>query len=74
MANRSAIEVADISERYRRWQRQCRLAAPLTLGRPPRLIGDIIDRTVQEARVGAPTGAEALVGQPASPGRATGPV
>jgi phosphohistidine swiveling domain-containing protein len=74
IANRSAIEVADIGERRRRWQRQCRLAAPLTLGRPPRLIGDIIDRTVQEARVGAPTGTEALVGQPASAGRATGPV
>jgi rifampicin phosphotransferase len=74
IASGPAIEMAAVGERRLRWQRQCRLPAPLTIGRPPRVIGDIIDRTVQEARVGALTGAEALVGQPASAGRATGPV
>ena len=57
---RDHTEMAAVGERRLRWQRQCRLPAPLTIGRPPRVIGDIIDRTVQEARVGALTGAEAL--------------
>jgi pyruvate,water dikinase len=56
------------------WQRQRRLTAPLTLGRPARLIGDVIDRAVQQARGGSPVPDGALVGQPASAGRATGPV
>lgn len=55
------------------WTRQRRLVAPLTLGRPTRLIGDPIARAVQKARTGqVPDGA--LVGHPASSGRATGPV
>ncbi len=41
---------ARVAERRDQWQRQRRLAAPLTLGRPPRLIGDVIDRAVQQAR------------------------
>jgi rifampicin phosphotransferase len=56
------------------WQRQRRLTAPLTLGRPARLIGDVIDRAVQQARRASPVPDGALVGQPASAGRATGPV
>jgi len=66
-----------VTGRRERWEQQRRLAAPLTLGHPPRLIGDVIDRTVQRAR---PTGAaavadgEVIVGQPASAGQATGPV
>ncbi len=56
------------------WQRQQRLTAPLTLGRPPRLIGDVIDRAVQVARGASQIPEGALVGQPASAGRAAGPV
>jgi len=54
------------------WQRQRRLAAPLTLGLPPRLIGDVIERAVQQAR--GSVEADAILGHPASTGRATGPV
>jgi pyruvate,water dikinase len=65
---------ATVRERRERWRRQRTLAAPLTLGHPARLIGDVIDRTVQEARGGHQAGADAIVGHPASAGRATGPV
>ena len=62
-----------VAERRGVWQRQLRLPAPLTLGRPPRLVGDVIDRMVQQARGRVDTRA-AIVGHPASAGRATGPV
>jgi rifampicin phosphotransferase len=62
-----------VAERRDTWQRQRRLAAPLTLGRPPRLVGDVIDRAVRQAR--GPVDTDGLmVGHPASAGRATGPV
>jgi pyruvate,water dikinase len=63
------------AERRATWRRQRRLAAPVTLGRPPRLIGDVIDRAVQQARNAVPTagGDRVIVGQPASAGQATGP-
>jgi pyruvate,water dikinase len=51
------------------WQRQRLLPAPLSLGQPPRLLRSILG---QSRPAGAPDGV--LVGQPASPGRATGPV
>jgi pyruvate,water dikinase len=55
------------------WERQRRLAAPVTLGRPPRLVGDVIERAVQQAR-GTTTGGDGvIIGHPASAGRATGP-
>ncbi len=66
--------VADVVERQGSWQRQRRLAAPLTLGRPPRLIGDVIDRAVQQASGSGTTAEGAIVGHPASAGRVTGPV
>jgi len=68
---------AAAAERRAEWQQQRRLAAPLTLGRAPRPIGDVIDRTVQRARpAGVPrrSSGEVIVGHPASAGRATGPV
>ncbi|WP_426502942.1 PEP-utilizing enzyme [Dactylosporangium sp. McL0621] len=65
---------ATIAERRHQWQRQRRLAAPLTLGRPPRLIGDVIARAVAQARGAPVTGDAVIVGHPASAGRATGPV
>ena len=63
-----------VRERRDLWQRQRALAAPLTLGQPARLIGDVIDRAVQEARGGQKVGEGVIVGHPASAGRATGPV
>jgi pyruvate,water dikinase len=51
------------------WRRQRRLPAPLSLGQPPRFLRSILEQTPP---AGTPDGA--LVGQPASPGRATGPV
>ena len=62
--------VAD--QRQSRWQHQRQLPAPLTLGQSPRLIGDPIVRAVENARGTTPIPADAIVGQPASAGRATG--
>ena len=69
-----ANRISQVGGRGQLWQRQRRLTAPLTLGRPPRLIGDVIDRAVQQARGAGPVPAGALLGHPASAGRATGPV
>jgi pyruvate,water dikinase len=66
-----------VTARREQWEQQRRRPAPLTLGHPPRLIGDVIDRTVQRARptpVTAEPGSDVIVGQPASAGQATGPV
>lgn len=63
-----------VAERRELWQRRRRLAAPLTLGRPPRLIGDVIQRAVDEVRGPITPADGAIVGHPASAGRATGPV
>jgi phosphohistidine swiveling domain-containing protein len=64
---------AIVRERREHWQRQRTLSAPLTLGRPPRLIGDVIDRAVRQARGPREVGEGVIVGHPASAGRATGP-
>jgi phosphohistidine swiveling domain-containing protein len=61
------------TDRRTRWDRHRRLAAPITLGRPPRLIGDVIETAVRDARVGD-VAEGGIVGHPASAGRATGPV
>jgi len=60
-------------DRHRTWEQHRRLPAPVTIGRPPRIVGDLIERTVRQARTATPTDG-AIVGHPASPGRATGPV
>ena len=62
------------TDRRALWQRQRRLVAPLTLGHPPRLIGDPIGRAVQAARSTRDLPEGAIVGHPASAGRATGRV
>jgi|SRR5215207_4939283 phosphohistidine swiveling domain-containing protein len=65
-----------VSERRTRWQQQRRLAAPLVLGKAPALGRRVYDRAIDVARSGSgarpPEGA--LVGEPASPGTATGRV
>jgi phosphohistidine swiveling domain-containing protein len=56
------------------WERQRRLLAPLTIGRPPRLLAKELLGAVEAVRTTGPAPEDAIVGQPASPGRATGPV
>jgi pyruvate,water dikinase len=73
LAGNADSMVAIVRERRQLWQRQRSLVAPLTLGRA-RLMGDVIDRAVQEARGEREVGEGVIVGQPASAGRATGPV
>jgi pyruvate,water dikinase len=63
-----------VRERRAVWERQRRLLAPLTIGRPPRLVEKELLATIDAVRSGGPPPEGAIVGQPASPGRATGPV
>jgi phosphohistidine swiveling domain-containing protein len=63
-----------VQERRARWQQQRRLAAPLVLGKAPALGRRVYDRAIDVARSGASPPEGALVGEPASPGTATGRV
>jgi rifampicin phosphotransferase len=64
---------AEVGRRRTEWERQRRLAAPLELGTAPWLARVAVARAVAAART-SPGAEGAIVGQPASPGRATGPV
>jgi phosphohistidine swiveling domain-containing protein len=65
----------DVVDRRRTvWERQRRLLAPLTIGRPPRLLAKELLAVVDAVRTSGPAPQGAIVGQPASPGRATGPI
>jgi rifampicin phosphotransferase len=63
-----------VHRRRAAWERQRRLLAPLTVGRPPRLLAKELLAAVEAVRTSGPAAQDAIVGQPASPGRATGPV
>ncbi|PWK89508.1 pyruvate,water dikinase [Lentzea atacamensis] len=64
----------DLSQQRRAdWQRQRRLAAPLQLGTPSRVVAGIMAKT-GAARPPPSTPDAVVAGQPASPGRATGRV
>jgi pyruvate,water dikinase len=64
-----------VADRRATWQRQRRMAAPLMLGRLPRLLGAVLHRGVEASRTpGTTTSVETIVGEPASPGRATAAV
>jgi phosphohistidine swiveling domain-containing protein len=63
-----------VSRRRTTWERQRRLLAPLTIGRPPRLLANELLGAVDAIRTTDPAPEDAIIGQPASPGRATGPV
>jgi rifampicin phosphotransferase len=63
-----------VHQRRGTWERQRRLLAPLTIGRPPRLIAKELLAAVEAVRTTSPVPEGAIIGQPASPGRATGPV
>jgi len=66
----------ELSARRRRaaWETQRRLPAPITLGAFPRLMGDPVARAVQKARRTESLPDDAILGHPASIGRATGRV
>ncbi|MDQ0635147.1 phosphohistidine swiveling domain-containing protein [Arthrobacter pascens] len=61
-----------VNSRRQTWQQQRSLAAPLTLGASPRIIGDPVARAVEAARTSHNLPEGAVVGHPASTGRATG--
>jgi pyruvate,water dikinase len=63
-----------VNQRRGTWERQRRLLAPLTIGRLPRLLAKELLGAVEAVRTRSPAPEDAIVGQPASPGRATGPV
>jgi rifampicin phosphotransferase len=63
-----------VGRRRAAWERQRRLLAPLTIGRLPRLLAKELLGAVDAVRTTGPAPEDAIVGQPASPGRATGPV
>ncbi len=67
---------AGVSEAARRrrteWERQRRLVTPLAIGRASLAEGAIAG-VVNAVRTGGTLPPDAIVGQPASPGRATGP-
>jgi rifampicin phosphotransferase len=63
-----------VRQRRAEWQRRRRLTAPLTLGSPSWIIGDPIAKAVAAARGSHAVPTDALVGHPASAGRATGRV
>ena len=63
-----------VARRRAEWEHQRRLVAPLTIGKPPRLLERSLTGVVEAVRTGGRPPEGAIVGQPASPGRATGPV
>ena len=66
---RLGVEAAD---RRTRWEQQRHLAAPLVLGRPPRMLTSLLDAADRALRDPAPAETSGVRGTPASPGRATG--
>jgi phosphohistidine swiveling domain-containing protein len=63
-----------VAERKDRWERERRLAAPLDLGDPPRAIRKLVHGAAEAARTKPVSPDALLVGEPASPGRASGAV
>ncbi len=63
-----------VSGRRERWERQRRLIAPLQLGTAPALARRTYGKAIEAARTGPPPAPGSLVGEPASPGRATGTI
>jgi len=63
-----------VKRRRAEWERRRRLNAPLTIGQAPKIIEGLMSGTVEAVRTGGPPPPGAIVGHPASPGRATGPV
>lgn len=62
------------AERKTEWERQRRLAAPLALGVPPKAMSNLVHGLAEASRTRPVPEGALLVGEPASPGRATGQV
>jgi rifampicin phosphotransferase len=62
-----------VQKRREDWERSRRLVAPLALGEMPKLLERMLG-SLEVVRVERPVPEGALRGEPASPGRATGPV
>jgi rifampicin phosphotransferase len=60
------------AERRRKWESERRLAAPLFLGDPPRMLITLLQAADRAVRDPSPAAATSVRGTPASPGRATG--
>jgi pyruvate,water dikinase len=63
-----------VTERRKRWERQRRLTAPLALGVPPKTLRRLMHGAAEAARTKPVSPEAVLVGEPASPGRASGAV
>ena len=63
-----------VTDRRQQWERQRRLAAPLDLGVPPKAIRELMHGAAETARTRSVPREAVLVGEPASPGRASGAV
>ncbi len=63
-----------VARRRAEWESQRRLVAPLTIGAAPAAILKAVKGAIDAARTAADTPEGAIVGEPASPGRATGRV
>ena len=62
-----------VARRRAEWDGQRRLIAPLTVGKPPRLLERRLAAVVDTVRTSGQPSVDTIVGQPASPCRATGP-
>lgn len=62
-----------VVERRAQWERERRLAPPLALGEAPKLLQRVLG-TLELLRTDKPSAEGSLHGEPASPGRASGPV
>jgi rifampicin phosphotransferase len=63
-----------VTDRRKQWERQRRLAAPLDLGVPPKALRSLMHGAAEAARTRPVPSDALLVGEPASPGRASGAV
>jgi pyruvate,water dikinase len=69
LTSRSAVQTRIVC-----WEAQRRLIAPLQLGKAPAIGRRVYANAIEIARTGTRPADGALIGDPASPGRATGPV
>jgi phosphohistidine swiveling domain-containing protein len=74
LAGESLTSLAAVRARVDRWESQRRLVAPLQLGKVPAIGRRVYANAIEVARTRTCPPDGALVGDPASPGRATGPV
>ena len=72
IAGTSVERKADVAARRARWTEQRRLAAPLVIGRVPKMVETLLAAADRAMRDPVESGPNAVRGVPASPGRASG--